>query len=329
LVELPAVSARKRVAFTLVELLVVITIIGILIAMLVPAVQSARESARRSQCSNNLKQIGLALHMYHNMHGSFCPLFILPIDTDGSSNHTVAITSNQCGSNDADCEPGWGWAALILPFMEGQALYNQADIGQGSYILHHPNEYRTVIPGYRCPSDSAPDIVEDLTIFWGKRVGAGWGPATANFVAVNDHYDPHALASNNPTGGFYGQEARRFSDIRDGTSNTFAVGERFYNPGYPACSAAVWAGCIDCINTRDFAYDIAGTGWVSINDEGTNVWYFPQAFSSRHAGGAQFVRFDGGVNFVSENIAHNPDAPANSTYEYLLHIADGQWVGDY
>jgi prepilin-type processing-associated H-X9-DG protein len=293
--------------------------------MLLPAVQSARESARRAQCSNNLKQIGLALHGYHTTHGAFCPLFILPIDTDGSPNHYSALTMP---GGDANAEPGWGWAALILPFMEGTALYDQAGIGQGSYILDHRDEYRTVIPGYRCPSDLAPDIESGgNTIFTSRRTIDGWEMATANYVAVNDHYDPHALASDNPTGGFYGNESRRFKDIRDGTSNTFAVGERMYNPSDAFVSAAVWAGCHDCIHSRDFAYDIAGTGWVSINT-GTN-WDFPQGFSSRHPGGAQFLRFDGSVGFVGDNIEHNPGtSAADSAYEYFLHIADGQYVGN-
>jgi prepilin-type N-terminal cleavage/methylation domain-containing protein len=330
---------RTRHAFTLVELLVVITIIGILTAMLIPAVQSARESARRTQCSNNLKQIGLALHSYHTTYEVFCPLFILPIDPAGSPNNGKL---DFCPHGEKPCLPGWGWAAFILPFMEGQVLYDQAGIGQGSYILDHKDEYRTVIPGYRCPSDSAPDIESGgVAIFWSRRVDDGWEPATANYVAVNDHWRPHALATDhprawlkdrNPTGGFYGDHSRQLSEIRDGASNTFAVGERMYNPNEGYVSAAVWAGCIDCVSYRDFSYDIAGTGRRPINfRDRAPDWEFAQGFSSEHPSGAQFLRFDGSVTFVNENIQHNwaTDNPPDSIFEYLLHIDDGEFVGDF
>ena len=103
-------------AFTLVELLVVITIIGVLIALLLPAVQAARESARRMQCTNNLKQIGLGLHNYHELLGSFPPGYISAYSSPGYS------TS---GNYTGDTGPGWGWEAMILPYMEQENLYGE------------------------------------------------------------------------------------------------------------------------------------------------------------------------------------------------------------
>ena len=103
-------AGTRRPAFTLVELLVVIAIIGILIALLLPAVQAAREAARRSQCTNNLKQIGLALHNYHDTHKSF-PTGMVTFWPDPPGSHVTD-------------EPVWGWAALVLPFIEQKPLHD-------------------------------------------------------------------------------------------------------------------------------------------------------------------------------------------------------------
>src|SRR5437870_2838149 len=131
---------RKPKGFTLIELLVVIAIIAILIALLVPAVQKVREAAARTQCQNNLKQIGLGMHMYNDTFRK------LP---DGWLVNSTTAPS-----------PGWSWATLILPFIEQGALYNQ--LGVLTSPLNGPPAanatLQTVIPIYRCPSDSAPDI---------------------------------------------------------------------------------------------------------------------------------------------------------------------------
>ena len=108
---------RRMRAFTLVELLVVITIIGVLIALLLPAVQAAREAARRMQCSNNLKQIGLALHGYHTAIGSFPPGYI--------SAYTAPGYDASGGYNTGDTGPGWGWGAMILPYLEQSNVWSQ------------------------------------------------------------------------------------------------------------------------------------------------------------------------------------------------------------
>ena len=112
----------RRIGFTLVELLVVITIIGILIALLLPAVQSAREAARQMQCSNNLKQIGLAFHCYHKAHNVFPPSYVTQ-PGGGGLNGTPDTTTLDAG-------PGWAWGALLLPYLEQGSLHDKLDFSR-------------------------------------------------------------------------------------------------------------------------------------------------------------------------------------------------------
>ena len=129
---------NRRSAFTLVELLVVIAIIGILVGLLLPAVQAAREAARRMQCSNNLKQLGLALHTYHDVHNAL-PWSTTYYGPDGTY----------------ETNRGWAWSAMLLPFIEQGAAYNQ--INFGDYIPTNPGNLAVIahaVPGAVCPSDT-------------------------------------------------------------------------------------------------------------------------------------------------------------------------------
>ncbi|MCA8984988.1 MAG: DUF1559 domain-containing protein [Planctomycetaceae bacterium] len=320
--------ARKRCGFTLIELLVVIAIIAILVALLLPAVQQAREAARRSSCKNNLKQIGLALHNYHDTHQVFPPGLVQPTNSLGSPNQATAAPS--C----AGCNPGWGWAALILPFMEQGALYDAAGIGTGSLPFDHQSAYRTVIAAYMCPSDVGASVDDSGTAsMWARQTAAGWEAAKSNYMGNNDHYFTNRDSSDTnpshaPTGIFWRHSKVSMRDITDGTSNTILAGERRYQASGVNASAGVWAGSVDSDHENDFAYDILGTGWAHINGNITG-WDFVKGFSSTHKGGAQFVLVDGSVRFLSENVDHNRDQTTNSTYEYLLNRADGQVVGEF
>ena len=130
----------SRAGFTLIELLVVIAIIAILIALLVPAVQQVREAAARMQCTNNLKQIGLALHGYHDTIEAFPPGYV---DGDTTNTNTAA----------SDVGPGWGWAAFILPYLEQGAVYNQINfsVTVGTGVNTQVSQQPLAI--YQCPSD--------------------------------------------------------------------------------------------------------------------------------------------------------------------------------
>src|SRR6202051_2309198 len=133
-------SRRGRGAFTLIELLVVIAIIGVLIGLLVPAVQQVREAAARAQCANNLKQIGLALHSYHDGNKKFPPGYV-----DGNT--------NSASTPDNDVGPGWGWASFLLPFLEQNAVYNQINFNVGVGIGVNTQISQQSLTIFECPSD--------------------------------------------------------------------------------------------------------------------------------------------------------------------------------
>ena len=205
---------RPRAGFTLIELLVVIAIIAVLIALLLPAVQAAREAARRSQCVNNLKQIGLALHNYHSTHATF-PL--------GSSHGPYDLSNNNTGFPAWD---SWSAQALLLGYMEQQPLYNAANFnfacawgGQPSYYINS-TVYESRIAGFLCPSDGNAGKTNN------NSYHASLGTSTYNCCQK---------AAIDTTGMFGYARGSTTADITDGTSNTIAfaealVGNRFSGP---------------------------------------------------------------------------------------------------
>jgi prepilin-type N-terminal cleavage/methylation domain-containing protein len=326
-----------RTGFTLVELLVVIAIIGILIALLLPAVQAAREAARRSQCNNHLKEIGLALHNYHDAHNVFPPGAL----TQTRDPHFNPAFPNGPQQNRNIAVESWGWAAFLLPYIEQNALYNQGGVGAGNLLQNVINPVAmTPLAVYKCPSDITPTIRD---VGWAR-----W--ATANYKGVSGHMTSH-FANGRHTGNgfgpespvgegngtFWGNSGVKMKDFTDGLSNTLVVGEIAYRRGKLIYEAAVWAGCLrghdnECVD------DILASARAPINysNPSAGVHALHETFSSYHPGGAQFVLGDGAVRFVSEGIdfgindaVNGNNSPVDTTYERLMSRNDGQPVGAY
>lgn len=310
-------------AFTLVELLVVIAIIGILIALLLPAVQAAREAARRSQCSNNLKQAGLALHEYHAALQSF------PFRQGGTS-------SGGCGPS--NCERRSGWISL-LPFMEQAPLYQQISNPQGSFNAWGPHPWENTYQPWQvqvgtllCPSDDG-----------GRRKGTTEVGRTNYCFSIGDSIGPISGVigdgnnnMSNPRGIFGRHGGARIADIRDGTSNTIALSEKVIGQearaimgGVARSMGSVNTDPTTCLALKDqnglyvSAADVqawSGRRWndgipvyngfttvlppnspTCMNGTGDNDWgVFPP--TSYHPGGVMGLMADGAVRFISETI---------------------------
>lgn len=262
----------------------VIAIIGILVALMLPAVQAAREAARRMQCSNKLKQIGLALHNYHGVYNSFPP-----------GNIDEAVSQSQ----------EWGWAVFLLPYLEQEPLHAQLAPNERRFVelLSDPaarSMCQISLDVFRCPSDRTPKLLENTEqprdLDGVAAVGPNFFGATSNYLGVTGFWDVGVLPAN---GILSANSEVDFRDIVDGTSNTFAVGERdFY------CAAGLWAGVRDARASGPRGADYV-LGRVSYKMNAVKNVGNPsccQAFSSSHPGGAHFALCDGGVRFVSENI---------------------------
>ncbi len=324
-------SIRRR-AFTLIELLVVIAIIAILIALLLPAVQQAREAARRTQCKNNLKQFGLALHNYHDVHNRFPPTQIMTYYA-GPGN-----TNPQCRNHT--------WMSLLLPYIEQASLYQAIDFNAP---MHDPatGQFQTLpngetivgktIPGFQCPSDPG----------FGGSTGISHGIAHTNY-AGNMGWDWHFRGPHWASGPFQnGTPGTRIEEIKDGTSNTIILGEVSTSgfqprPGAPGHQAMGGMRRTNLPNNSVFRAALIDTGsngdvmdsaaLRGLGQVGTRVWLRPDGqsasywwkaapyahpptylacfgmnnnwpgASSVHTGGGQFLLCDGSVRFLSENM---------------------------
>ncbi len=291
--------SRRSFGFTLVELLVVIAIIGILIALLLPAVQAAREAARRMNCSNNLKQIGIALHNYHDSMGQFPSGFIVGPRAD----------------------PQWGWAALVLPYIEQGAVHEALNVKKQSLLatitLAGTNAsvdeaLKTLISGYRCPSDTADDYVAgNASATPAERVWDNYTPPVANYVGNAGLYHIPAAANTPPNNGvLFANSLIAFRDILDGTSNVFAVGERA-----DKCmrGPATWLGAHTMVNDHNGFYFTVGNAINPVNAPAQQDCR--NGFSSPHPGGAMFVFCDGSVHFLSETIDSQAPAVNGPAYD--------------
>lgn len=292
----------------------VIAIIAILIALLLPAVQQARESARRTQCKNNLKQLGLALHNYHDVHRMFPPSSIYQVD---AMNNLELPTA------------GRSWIFQILPFMEQSNLYNRAD---DSVITNEDPVSSASFTALACPSDPKSDTV----IVFGQDMG------TTSYLGNGSHrgigssqfyYDCRPV--DDVTAGTITRQGVRIRDITDGTSNTLLAGERgvitrfggygMWNYSLLGCAS----GHGDTVMTHDiweFATTTGGLNYIGgfrppadfNQPEGDDIFHW----WSFHAGGGQFLLSDGSTRFVSYNTDYG-------TMDSLHQRHDGEVIGEY
>lgn len=291
-------------AFTLVELLVVITIIGILIALLLPAVQAAREAARSMQCANNLKQVGLGMHLYHEAHSMFPPDQMAGVGGVGAT------------------LPRWSWGACLLPFVEQEPLYQLLNPqGDTVPVATATNGLQTGLSVFLCPSDGSPN--EAINANYAGKCGKSNYAYSASFTQCAAY-------------------AIRIADITDGLSNTMMVGERDTVHGLGALWAAIsdtsanvsfwvnWPINTDYVGGRPYGSSPSDTSYCT-----------RLALSSQHAHGVNVLFADGSGHFLSETIeaalgSNCGDTPVHRyfptnlyVYQELFNIKDGNAIGTF
>jgi prepilin-type N-terminal cleavage/methylation domain-containing protein/prepilin-type processing-associated H-X9-DG protein len=313
-----------REGFTLIELLVVIAILGVLTGLLLPAVQKVRETASRMSCSNNLKQMGLACHHYHDVNGAFPPGY---------------RAAGPYRDGETDTMPGWGWGTFLLPYLEQGNLSNTLNLGQP---VQSSAGSATILKGYLCPSDMAPsqpiavmDALEDPV--------ALAAPSSYAACVGGDELDTTA-----PTGLgiFYRNSQTRIADVTDGTSTTLLIGERAW-----AKVRGIWAGAIAggvCSRGQQNPCPGAPGSWMPaptlvlahshLNNATADTDGGLDDFSSMHPGGSNFLFADGSVRFlrsISGDLGVNPDgstiySPDSLAFQALGTRSQGEVSsGDY
>lgn len=277
---------RER-GFTVAEMLVGLGVVAITAALLLPAVQQSREAARRTECKNNLKMIGLAVHNYADSFSNFPPGWI-------SSNH-------------------FGFQTMLLPFLEQNNIYNSLSFEKP--FDPKDKNLRQALPVYRCATDR------------GEALANGLG--RSNYAGVIGGKPSSTKGESTHGGGTFGVNSnRRFRDFRDGLSNTIIVGER--------SSTSRLGGALEDHGNSGVAVAVRTRGtegtWVGLNPGEISIVSSTElglpnsteygAFSSSHAGGAQFLLGDGSVRMVSQNINVQ-------TFTAVSTIAGGETMGDF
>jgi len=291
---------RLRKAFTLIELLVVIAIIGILVALLLPAVQAARESARRTQCKNQLKQIGLAMQNYHDLLRAFPAGYYSALDGAGD-----------------ELGPGWGWGAALLPALEQTNLAAQINLNLDIGDAKNAAARATLLPVFSCPSET----YRSQFAVTNTSISVAYG----NYVAINGNGGVSDFAGSND-GAFLRNRWLRVADITDGLSNTLFVGERCSRMSFTTWTGAVTGGEVP--SQLDPAAGESSAALV-LSHAGPHVPNNPEvtdadATASFHPIGVNFLFGDGSVHVINNTI----DVPI---YDALATRQGGEAAsgGDY
>ncbi len=306
---------KRERGFTLVELLVVIAIIGILVALLLPAVQAAREAARRTQCKNNLKQIGLALHNYE---------FTFKVFPPSSTSGFGRGVWNYPGTGPADPNIHLhSFASLLLPYVEQESLAGEINYNVSALDPANRAVASQVLPFYRCPSYSGKAYSDDplyvTTVGYDKF-------AIRNYVTLGARTVVGLSGAVPAEGVMFPSSRITFRDVLDGTSSTIAFAETreqrstVWIDGTTAAVAARWLDLTSPTfagNTVSINYTPYFPGGVFPNSIGQA--YGPSSF---HAGGAQHAFVDGSVQFLSDSL----DV---SVYDALTTRAGGETIGKY
>jgi prepilin-type N-terminal cleavage/methylation domain-containing protein/prepilin-type processing-associated H-X9-DG protein len=303
-----------RRGFTLIELLVATAIFGVLAGLLLSAVQKVRGAAQRLVCANNLRQMGLACHQYHDVHGSFPSGYI----ASGSS---------------GDTSPGWGWAAQLLPFIEQTNVHNQIKFDQPIQDAQNKAAVQTRIKLFICPADIVPPA--------GFAVGDGFSSpivtaAPSSYAACCGGDE---TATDDPTGLgiFYRNSQTRIDEITDGASNTLLIGERAWSN-----VQGTWVGAIPgavCMRGKYNPCPGSGAGSYPaatlvlahshLNNTNTDTDGGLDDFSSNHSGGSNFVFADGSVRFlrsVPGDVAGGGYAPESLSFQAMGTRANGDVI---
>ena len=358
----PHLKKQRRTGFTLIELLVVIAIIAILISLLLPGVQQAREAARKTQCRNHLKQLGLALHNYHDAHRSFPAGYY----TVGTSDGTAPVHA-RLDAQTWDSGPGWGWGTALLPYLDQSNLAEQLKGRRHLWDETLADAVATKVSTFLCPSATggdnaftvvdaanAPLLVDGRAIdlgrshyvashgqesCWGECGAALTGTVFTNiYTSATTTVQIDGDVSRVADGPFYRNSATRLRDVTDGTTNTIFLGEHSSE-----LSDKTWVGVMPGAtvhprfsspeNGPDAAATLtlvhAGPSGGELDITGFPIVHpvnFPTLhvgqMYSQHPGGGHVCLGDGSVRFISENIDL-------LLFAELSSMREGEIVGEF